>query len=95
MNRDCWKCGKEISDLTEKVPFRFTCPFCDSYQHCCVNCKNYQVGLPNDCKIPGTEFVADRQSFNYCEEFSLLGNAPKKGKDPKDVLKRLFGDEDL
>lgn len=93
MDKVCWKCGKEISDLPAKVPFRFTCPFCGSYQHCCVNCKNYQAGLPNDCKIPGTEFVADRQGLNFCEEFNLLGTPPKNKADPKDVLKKLFGED--
>lgn len=89
----CWKCGKELDDISQRVPFRAICSFCHSYQHCCRNCKNYQPGLPNDCKIPGTEFIADRESFNFCEDFELLGRAPEKKQDPKDVLKRLFGDE--
>lgn len=93
MGKNCWKCGKEIEDMPEKVPFRFDCPFCSAYQHACINCKNYQVGLPNDCKVPGTDYVADRQSFNFCEEFDLLGQPPKPKADPKDVLKRLFGEE--
>lgn len=89
----CWKCGQELSDMPKKVPFRFICPSCMSYQHCCQNCQNYQVGLPNDCKIPGTDFVSDRQGVNFCEEFNLLGDFSSKPKiDPKDVLKRLFGD---
>lgn len=88
----CWKCGRELSDVPAKIPFRYTCPFCDAYQHCCQDCKNYQPGLPNDCKVPGTDYVADRQGLNFCEEFDLLGKPPKPKVDPKDISKRLFGE---
>lgn len=28
-------------------------------------------GKPNDCLVPGTEFIADREAMNFCEEFAL------------------------
>jgi hypothetical protein len=93
----CWKCGTDQEDPPGgKLSFRATCIKCHSWLHCCKNCKNYQPGLPNDCKIPGTEYIPDREANNFCEEFQLLGVAPPSKKDPKnlakEIEKRLFGD---
>lgn len=74
----CWSCGKDV-DL-ERVSFRSICDHCNAYLHCCVNCCYYQVGLANDCKIPGTERVVDREKNNFCEEFSC-SNGLRKPKD--------------
>ncbi len=92
MDISCWNCGKHIADLPGRISYREMCPFCDSYLHSCKNCVNYQFGLPNNCKIPGTEHISDREGLNFCEEFVILGKAPAPQKDPKDALKRLFGD---
>lgn len=50
--------------------------------------------MTNDCLIPGTEYIADREALNYCEEFKLLGKPPAKKEDPSNVSKRLFKDPD-
>lgn len=76
-----------------KLPFRALCDKCGSSLHCCKNCQNYKPGLPNDCKIPNTEYVADRSATNFCEDFKLLGQAPKKSPDVKEIGKKLFGDD--
>jgi hypothetical protein len=89
---NCWKCGAVLEE-SGKLSFRAQCDKCQSWLHCCKNCKNYQPGLPNDCKVPGTDYIADREKFNFCEEFQLLGAPPAKQPDAKDVFKRLFGDE--
>lgn len=92
----CWKCGAEQQDTPGSTPgaklsFRETCIKCHSWLHCCKNCKNYKPGRPNDCAIPGTELIADREASNFCEDFQLLGQAPSPKKDPKEIEKRLFG----
>jgi len=90
----CWKCGATLDDpVNGKLSFRETCDRCHSWLHCCKNCQNYMPGKPNDCAIPGTEFIKDREAMNFCEEFKLLGSGPVKTSDPKDVFKRLFGDD--
>lgn len=77
---NCWKCGAIITvPLGGKLSFRAECDVCYAALHCCQNCKYYKIGLPNDCAVPGTEYIADRQANNFCEEFSVLG----KGPDPK------------
>ena len=91
----CWNCGISLEDdlfVRGKFPFRALCDRCGSWQHCCCNCKHYRRGLSNDCTIPETEWVADREASNFCEEFHHLGIGPKQAVNPEDVLHRLFGD---
>jgi hypothetical protein len=91
MDARCWKCGKELGDLPKRLSPKETCPFCLSYLHCCKNCINYQPGLANDCKIPGTDPIADRESINYCDEFSMLGKfTPPKLPGEEDRFSHLF-----
>jgi len=89
----CWKCGAPIEFPLGKVSFRAVCETCHAWQHCCRNCVNYRPGLPNDCAIPGTDYIADRELNNYCEEYVLLGKAPAASADPDSVSKRLFGEK--
>lgn len=74
----CWKCSTELPDPPNgKLSFRETCDRCQSWLHCCKNCQFYKPGRANDCLIPGTEYIADREAANYCEEFKLLGKGPE------------------
>lgn len=86
---NCWKCGALLPDTERKISFRALCDSCGFGLHCCKNCRNYAPGRPNDCAVPGTEYVADREANNFCEEFSLLGKAPVK---PPTNLKKGFDD---
>ncbi len=89
----CWKCGLSLEELRSgKISFREVCDNCHAYLHCCRNCRYYKPGLPNDCAIPGTETISDREAMNFCEEFQLMGQGPSKQIDPKEIEKRLFGD---
>lgn len=89
----CWNCGFDLNP-TEKIPFRALCDQCSFYLHCCKNCRNYKPGLPNDCAVPGTEYIADRTANNFCEDFEPLGEGPSHPKiSSQDVEKKLFGDE--
>lgn len=91
---DCWNCGAALDDPPGgKLSFRATCDKCSGWLHCCRNCRNYKPGLPNECMVPGTDYIADRTANNFCDEFQLLGKAPSAKADPKDVSKKLFGDE--
>ena len=66
----CAKCGTfQEEDSFRKVSFRSECSSCGASLHSCLNCKYYQVGLANDCKIPGTERILDREAGNFCDEF--------------------------
>ena len=95
----CWKCRQLISEVPIKVGFRAQCPQCGIDLHTCKGCRYYTPGKPNDCAVPNTDFVRDREAMNFCEEFaplslstpppskrSILGEAPPK-KDFKSLFK--------
>jgi hypothetical protein len=44
--------------------------------------------------IPNTDYVADRTTNNFCEEFKPLEKPVESQVDANDVAKKLFGDED-
>ena len=88
---ECWKCLKAI-DAGPKISFRATCPLCDTDLHVCKNCRYYSPGKPNDCAVPGTEYVRDREAANFCEDFSL--KTPEgPASDPFKNAKKIFGDD--
>lgn len=89
----CWNCGT-LLDLKGKISFRASCDACHASLHCCRNCVYYKPGMPNDCLVPNTDFVADRTTNNFCEEFKALGKFQEKKIDAQDVAKKLFGDDD-
>lgn len=43
--------------------------------------------------IPGTEYIADREAANFCDEFELLGLGPTKKQEVSERTKKLFGDD--
>lgn len=91
MFMQCWKCQQEqLSYSKGKIPFRATCEKCDYYLHSCKNCQHYRVGQPNDCLIPGTEQVRDRENFNFCEEFCVKSENNGKLAPPREDLKERF-----
>ena len=87
----CFKCKKKL-DIESKIGFKQTCPFCDHDLHICKNCKFYYPGKPNECIIPNSEFVADREKYNFCEDFKFRNDSDKKSSPSiKDIEKKLFG----
>lgn len=89
----CWHCGCDLTDSSDKLSFRAICDKCGASLHCCRNCVYYKPGLPNDCAVPNTDFVADRMASNFCEEFKLLGKGPQTKVDPGEASRRLFGED--
>ena len=90
---NCWNCGFVMPEPSwGKLSFRALCDKCDAALHCCKNCKNYKPGLPNDCAIPGTDFIADRTANNFCEEFSLLGKGPADSSQKSSGMNKGFED---
>ena len=68
----CWNCNRDLNlPNSKKLSFRAACDACGADLHSCINCKYYSKGRPNDCAVPGTDFVRDRERNNFCEEFSV------------------------
>ncbi|MBI5346255.1 MAG: hypothetical protein HZB76_03850 [Chlamydiae bacterium] len=88
----CFKCKKKL-DTPKKVGFRDSCLYCGADLHVCKNCRHYAPGKPNDCNVPNTEFVKDRERFNFCEDFSPLDTPSMEKTHRKDeIAKKLFKD---
>lgn len=92
----CWKCGTCFELLsTEKVGFKALCDSCGSYLHVCKACQYYRPGKPNDCLVPGTDRVVDREYYNYCDEFKPGGQGADESRISLDDARRLlFGDDE-
>jgi hypothetical protein len=91
----CWKCSHDLDQDQAKIGFRAICDHCGSWLHVCKNCKYYQPGRRNDCLIPDTDYIADREAANYCEEFTVkLPSSAEKRVTLDDVKRKLFGEGD-
>ncbi len=92
---NCWKCNKLVSEEPVKIGFRAACQHCGSDLHVCKNCRYYAPGKPNDCAVPGTDYIRDREASNLWEEFKV--KIPEKissfQDSAKDKARRLFGEE--
>jgi hypothetical protein len=77
--RVCYKCGAELS-ARSRVPFKELCPRCDAFLHCCRNCRLYDPNAHNHCRSSTTEYVADPERGNFCDEFDFL-ETPKPEDD--------------
>ncbi|HSW72447.1 MAG TPA: hypothetical protein VLG44_03450 [Chlamydiales bacterium] len=88
----CFYCGA-LQDLAgRKVTFRASCETCGKDLHSCKNCKYYSPGKPNDCAVPGTLYISDREAYNFCEDFAPRPDAPPAPKKGKDTFENLFKD---
>jgi hypothetical protein len=80
----CHQCGATI---LEAVRFRDTCPSCQAYLHCCLNCRLYSPSAHNHCLSQTTEYVGDVAGVNFCEEFEFTS---RKKADDAGAAKRRF-----
>lgn len=88
----CFKCGAKQELEYNKVSFRAVCHNCGNDLHVCKNCRHYAPGKPNDCNVPGTPPIKDREASNLCEDFSPKPDAsPPQKNTPK---KSLWDDEE-
>lgn len=82
-----------MSEEPIKIGFRAVCPHCGIDLHTCTNCRYYAPGKPNDCAVPGTDFVRDREAANFCEEFKVKLDPSPSRKDEKKKFNSLFKEE--
>lgn len=90
---NCTVCGMLLNVLEERVGFRDCCPGCGNALHSCKNCKFYTPGRRNDCMIPDTDYIANKDGANFCEEFKWLQKAHKQeNRDLKKSFDQFFKD---
>ena len=95
----CHQCGTEWVSEKKQPAIKETCPKCNAYLHCCLNCRFYAPHAHNKCQIPTTDWVADRSGPAFCDEFTFkeTGNVRVQGSNEKtarDEFNTLFGEVD-
>lgn len=88
----CYKCG-QIIETNRKIYRQDMCEHCDSYLHCCRNCRFYDINAYHQCREPQAEWVQDKEIGNYCEYFEPADVAPEvssKADEARRKLEELF-----
>jgi predicted RNA-binding Zn-ribbon protein involved in translation (DUF1610 family) len=92
---NCWSCDADLGPL-RKVEREELCPSCQTWIHCCKNCRNWDAGA-RACDEPAAEWVHDRERANFCDFFALpspdarRADADEGGKDVgRAAFDRLF-----
>ena len=89
----CHVCGTAI-ERDEKVGRQETCPKCNAYLHCCMNCRFYDETAYNECREPQAERVVDKEQANFCDYFELgtdnKAASSNKKVESKQALEDLF-----
>lgn len=71
----CHKCRNEIDFIIKvgiKVGRNDHCIHCGADMHVCKNCRHYDPGLHNQCRIPEADFIRERTVANFCAQFDFL-----------------------
>lgn len=77
--RRCHDCGKPWTEKGQPE-ISATCPHCYAFMHCCMNCRFFDAYAHNKCRIPTTEWVADREKNNFCDEFEFKDDSDSTTK---------------
>ena len=88
----CHSCGKAF-ELEDKVGRQQTCPDCNAYLHCCLNCRFYDPSVYNECREPQAERVVDKEQANFCDYFEpgqKRTASDNKAEAAKQQLENLF-----
>lgn len=88
----CHSCKQEL-ELEEKVGRQDTCPQCQAYLHCCLNCRFYDPTAYNECREPSAERVVDKEQGNFCDYFEpgpTVRKSSDQATDAKKALEDLF-----
>lgn len=93
----CHQCGAEYVSAKKQPGPKDTCESCLAYLHSCKNCRFYDEHAHNNCYIPTTDWVADKEGPNFCDEFEFADaeSTPRKGatgNQARNAFGALFGD---
>ncbi|NIA13537.1 MAG: hypothetical protein GWP08_05605 [Nitrospiraceae bacterium] len=84
----CHRCGYEWISTLKQPAVKEICEGCNAYLHCCFNCRFRRPPANNQCEIPNTDWVADRQGCNFCDEFEFKDTTADTGEDPRQSAAR-------
>lgn len=95
--KQCHCCGYEWVSTLKQPAVKEICEGCNAYLHSCFNCRFRKRHVHNECEIPNSDWVADREGCNFCDWFEFKDSTGDNGADPKQAAARdsfdaLFGD---
>jgi hypothetical protein len=86
----CHACHKEISYDT-RILRTETCPWCRADLHVCLNCMHHDPSRYNECKVPTTERVRERDKANHCGDFAFRDGKPGENAAAQAALNKAAG----
>jgi hypothetical protein len=95
----CHSCGCVWESTKRQPAVKEFCEGCGAYLHCCLNCRFHDPAKHNQCAIPNTDWVADKEGANFCDEFEFR-EAPAANGEPaaqaeaRNRLDSLFGERE-
>ncbi|HNZ49453.1 MAG TPA: hypothetical protein PLY90_12640 [Candidatus Hydrogenedentes bacterium] len=95
----CCKCGTPWESAHTQPGFKEYCIKCSAWLHSCAHCRFHRKTAPNQCEIPGTEAVRDRNGMNYCDAFAFREGRVEtpdleKQEEARKKLASLFQEEE-
>lgn len=94
--RVCHRCGTPWDSIKRVPGVKEFCERCSAYLHSCLNCRHYNPSYHNQCAIPTTDWVGDKEGANFCDEFEFKDAAQPADNTPstaaRNALDSLFGD---
>ena len=64
----CHQCGKK-TPIAGKPGRSDLCSGCGAPLRCCLNCRFYDEKAHHQCREPQAEWVRDKATANFCDEF--------------------------
>jgi hypothetical protein len=65
----CWRCGKDIAELSLPLSRLDECPACHVHLHVCRMCEFYAPAVTKACREDGADEVREKQRANFCDWF--------------------------
>ena len=87
----CGGCGRELPP--GRIEFRAVCAGCSGWLHTCRHCELFDPKSHHECRASATaEYVADKEKFNFCEEFTpaLVARRVVKSGMTREQAEKLF-----
>jgi hypothetical protein len=87
---NCWNCGHDLTRLD--YGREATCLACDKPTHCCLNCRHYAPGKPNECMEPLVDRIVEKARANSCELFEPSASMSAAGTPDREQLRAAAED---
>jgi len=93
----CWRCGKDLAELSLPLSRLDECPACYVHLHVCRMCEFYDPAVTKACREDGADEVRDKQRANFCDWFrpserAFDADLAAESQHAAAKLNALFGD---